>query len=91
MKLESSLINTFRRVKARAVSLNTANDFHRERKHTAGMLRTFWSFDTLVFQTISKKDSCDSPQPLVLQRPPRSQRAVCGMTGGTLEGKWSSG
>lgn len=60
------------------------------RKHTAGMLRTFWSFDTLVFQTISKRDSCDFPPPLVLQRTLRSQGEVSGMTGRTLEGKWSS-
>ena len=76
MKLESSLINTFHRVKARAVSFNKANDFHGERKHTAGMLRTFWSFDTLVFQTISRKDSCDSPTPCFTKTTKKPERSI---------------
>lgn len=34
MKLESRLINTFHRVKARAVSFNKANDFYGEKAHS---------------------------------------------------------
>lgn len=76
MKLESSLINTFHRVKARAVPFNKAKDFHGERKHTAGMLRTFWSFDTLVFQTLAKRIHVIPPTPCFTKTAEKPERSI---------------